>query len=189
MKKYKAEYGIDFDTLSASSAYSNQSMDDLERKIAEMIISNRKKKGYSDESSPDGIPQKIMELPEEEESPTYYSDFSVEPNAAKAGDNFGNMTRKEEEMERNDLKNSHKKGTTKKKPATSVSLAKNNLRDMVTEEIQIHNTPFPQRNNSNENLQDVQDPNNQGTAQQVFMFGNNNQRMNSKKIILFCYLL
>ena len=188
IKKYKAEYGIDFDTLSTSSAYSNQSMEDLEKKIAEMIITNKKKKGYNDDSSPDGLPQKIVELPEEE-SPGYYSDFGVESNSTRPGDSFGSMARKEEEIERNDLKNSQKKGGPKKKQTTSVSLAKNNLRDMISEEISIHNTPFPQKNNSNESIGDDQNFQN-GTAQQVFMFGNNNQRVTSKKLIrFFCLIL
>lgn len=185
MKKYKQEYGMDFDSLSTSSVNSNRSMDDLEKKIANMIIGKRKQ--GKDSNSPDTIlNEQLPEVPEEE-SPGYYSDFSLE-TATKTEDTRS-VSRKEEEM-RPELQNTQKKGGSKKKP-TSVSVAKNNLRDMVTEEMHNHTQNFqPTKANSNvegpiisQNDQQMQD-----TAQRVYMFGNNNGPINSKIFLVLIFI-
>ena len=173
IKKYRAEYGIDFDTLSTSSAYSNKSMEDLERKIAEMLITNKKKS--KDECSPDTIGNgQIMEIPEEE-SPGYYSDFSIDTGNIKNENGHKGYVKKEDDGDKSDAKSQNNK--KKKKPVTSVSVAKNNLRDMVHKEIQNHPNPnFQTQPNSSEHtpltptesyLEDA------SSLQQIFMFGGN----------------
>ena len=44
IKKYRSEYGLDGDSVSESSNQSNSSMNDLEKKISELIINQRMKR-------------------------------------------------------------------------------------------------------------------------------------------------
>ena len=194
MKKYKGEYGVDIDSISASSGYSNKSMDDLERKVSEMIISN-KKKAIREGGSPDSMNvDRILEVPEEE-SPEYNSDFATEPSM-HGGNNFMQEFRKEDDFGMNKFDNAQKKPNTKKKAlgGTTASLAKGNLMNMINEEISI-SQPFPQKNNSIESLP-MTNASEQGgqleDQQQVYMFGNNNNnnnRANGNVIFLYTLLI
>jgi len=177
MKKYKGEYGVDIDSISASSGYSNKSMDDLERKVSEMIISN-KKKAIREGGSPDSMNvDRILEVPEEE-SPEYSSDFATEPSM-HGGNNFMPDFRKEDDFATTKFENTQKKPNTKKKAlgGTTASLAKGNLMNMINEEISI-SQPFPPKNNSIESLPMTNTSEQLEDQQQVYMFGNNNNRPN-----------
>lgn len=134
MKKYKGEFGMDIDTLSTSSAYSNKSMDNLEKQIAEMIISSKRGGKDSKSHSPtEPSPySKILEV-NEEESPDYQSDFSVE-TPLKSEDSYKLYGTKRED-EYGD-KSNQKKGAAANKKKPAVHTAKSLLRDMITEEIQ-----------------------------------------------------
>jgi len=180
MKKYKGEYGVDIDSISASSGYSNKSMDDLERKVSEMIISN-KKRAIREGGSPDSInPDRILEVPEED-SPEYNSDFNTEP-PMHGGNNFMPEFKRDEDFSSaNDFnKNNQKKTNNKKKPlgGSNALLAKGNLMNLINEDISL-SQPFPQKNNSVDSLPmtNASEQSGMDDSQQVYMFGNNN-RMN-----------
>lgn len=175
MKKYKGEFGMDIDTLSTSSAYSNKSIDNLEKQIAEMIISSKKGGNSKSYSPTDPSPySKILEV-NEEDSPDYQSDLSVE-TPLKSEDSY-----KPYGKDDYDSKSNQKKGAAaanKKKPA--VHTAKSLLRDMITEEIQ--NQPlgqsFQPSTNSSESSLSRSDK--ALSAQKMYAFDEHNT-LNSKQ--------
>ena len=138
IKKYKNEFGLDSDVLSTSSNHSNSSMNDLEKKISELIISQKKKRPNETGSPDDCSTDQIQEVPEEieEESPESSNELSGDMNTIK------NEPQLSETIERKfeDIKGLEKKNSlikTKKRPTGPVDVTrqKNVLMDMVTKDM------------------------------------------------------
>lgn len=179
IKKHRGEFGIDFDTLSTSSANSNVSMDDLEKKISGLILAKK----HTSRGRDDGTPHTTIDeqIPEvaEEESPDCYSDFSHENNATKTED-FRSAKKEDENDMRFMQKKGNQQGGSKKKPTTNILAAKNSLKNMVTEELHAHtqNTSFQQQNSQKSTGHDglflgqPDNGNNENQAQRLYMFDN-----------------
>lgn len=178
IKKHRGEFGIDFDTLSTSSANSNMSMDDLEKKISGLILAKKHTSRGRDDGTPHTtIDEQILEVAEEE-SPDCYSDFSHETNNTKTEDFRTAKKEDENDIIRFMQKKGGAQGASKKKQPSILS-TKNSLRDMVTEEMHAHtqNTSFQQQNSQKSTGHDglflgQPDKSNENQAQRLYMFDN-----------------
>lgn len=125
MKKYKTD--SDSDTLSSKSGYSDSSgMDDLEKKIANMIINEKKR-----ELTYTNTPSRISEVPEEE----YLSDNddSLQTSTQISNNPFG----EEEDKEESTTKTTGSVSKKKSGGIIDVNKSKNALRNLVREDIDI----------------------------------------------------
>lgn len=136
IKKYRSDYGIDSDSISVTSNHSSTSTSEIERKISEIIISQKRKR--PNETSPDNAYSPGMqEVPEEaeEDDAEISSDVSGDVTAIKNESQPTDTSEKriEEEKERNqsDKKNPILKRLSKKPDGKST---KDMLLGMVAQE-------------------------------------------------------
>ena len=149
-----------------------------------MIITRRKKN--MDDSPNNILNDQLLDVVPEEESPSYYNDFNMESNLPKTEDTLRGSGNKIEEINGMDDKFNAKKGG-KKKPATSVSMAKNNLRELVNVEMQNQHQGqgFAQNDTNmpmNSDISMEQNP-----SQPLFVFGGNVRPVSSKFEIFFLF--
>jgi len=134
IKKYRSDYGIDSDALSTTSNHSSTSTSELERKISEMIISQKRKR--PNETSPDNAYSPGMqEVPEEaeEDDAECSSDISGDVTAVKNESQPTDTSEKkiEEEKERSQ---SDKKTNIVKRLGGKSKTTKDVLLGMVAQE-------------------------------------------------------
>jgi len=188
IKKYKNEFGLDSDAMSTSSNHSNNSMNDLEKKISELIIGQRRKRP-NEAGSPDNYSSgQMQEVPEEleEESPESNSELSGDITAVKNESQLSDAVDKKIEEEKSlEKKNSLLKN--KKRP-TDVTKQKKALLDMVTIDMGERNQDQSQRMQHekketnigplfpqmNKNLQDTLNLQNLMQGTNLFNLNNNN---------------
>lgn len=136
IKKYRSDYGIDSDNISVTSNHSNTSTSELERKISEIIISQKRKR--PNETSPDNsYSPGMQEVPEEAEeddneaSSDVSGDVTAIKNESQPTDTSEKRIEEEKERSQSDKKNTILKRLTKKPDGKST---KDMLLGMVTQE-------------------------------------------------------
>lgn len=150
IKKYKSEYNVDSDGISPSSNYSTSSMNDLERKISDLLIVQKRRVSLSGESeSPETYSQSQMqEVPEEDDEDDETSQTPSRENSKNdsAPTETGAKGIEEEKDKMNDKKGIQRQ----KRPNGPVNVNKHkaNLMEMITKErsqSQIQNQRPPQQ--------------------------------------------
>jgi len=109
IKKYRSDFGIDSDSISTTSNHSSTSTSELERKISEIIISQKRKR--PNETSPDNsYSPGMQEVPEEEEDDAECSsdvsgDVTAVKNESQPTDTSEKKIEEEKERSQSDKKN------------------------------------------------------------------------------------
>ena len=144
IKKYKSDYSFDLDTLSSSSNHSSSSVSELEKKISELLIS-QKKKQTNENASPDNFNQEIQEVSEEDENET--PDSSVDNAEASNGIKSEPLSSDKGKFE--EEKGLEKKNSSiikaKKKPNFPADVSRSNLMDLVTQDMEARQQGQAQR--------------------------------------------
>ena len=195
IKKYKSEYNVDADSISPSSNYSTSSMNDLERRISEQLILQKRRLSSTTESeSPETYSQgQMQEVPEESDED---DETSQTPSGETSSKNESAPTEpagKDIEEEK-DKMNDKKSIQRKKRPNGPIDVHKHkaNLMEMITKErsqSQLQNQRPPQQEKkeiaaplfpqTNKNIPE-------NIALQSFM---QNANLFPSKILLIFYLL
>lgn len=193
---------MDSDAMSTTSGHSNSSVNEVEKRISEIIINQKRKKPNSE--SPDAYSQgQMQEVPEEAEEESNEYSSGDEGNTETPGIKNEAQTvdfsdkKMEEEKEKNSGERKSNVSNIKKAklPKQPVGATKNTLMEFVTKDMERKqdqaknfqqekketSTPlFPQTNNNtlqeNMNLQNL--------MQGANLFGLNNSKKKCFKIIL-----
>lgn len=138
IKKYKSDSGLDSDAVSTSSVQSASSVNDIEKKISELLISQKRKRISNGEESPDNGEQ-MQDVTEEadEESDISPDEESKEASNMKTEVKSTEMPiehKPEQEKEKEDKKLNLKKAP--KRVGAPIGTTKSTLMDLVTKDIE-----------------------------------------------------